>query len=74
MFVRFEDMVYNYDETTRKIAEWLKLSEKDHLYKYKYFNPEHSIKNTQTWKKIDCDQQEIAYIEKELKEYLYDFN
>lgn len=74
MFVRFEDMVYNYDETTREIAEWLELSEKDHLYKYKYFNPERSIKNTQTWKKIDCDQHEIAYIEKELKEYLYDFN
>ena len=53
-----------YSDLTDNISEFYR----------KYFNPERSIKNTQTWKKIDCDQQEIAYIEKELKEYLYDFN
>ena len=39
----------------------------------KYFIPEKSINNTQTWKRYPCDMAEIAYIEQELKQYLYDF-
>lgn len=73
-FIQFEDMIYRYEETSKKIIEWLGLSLEDQTEKKKIFNPEISINNTFTWKKIDCNLSEIKYIEKELKEYLYDFS
>ena len=73
IFLRFEDLVYRYDETTARINTWLGLDEKDHTEKFKFFNPGVSINNTQTWKKVKCDENEIRYIEKELGEYLYPF-
>ena len=74
IFLRFEDLVYRYNETTARINTWLGLDEKDHTEKFKFFNPGVSINNTQTWKKVKCDENEIRYIEKELGEYLYDFD
>lgn len=73
MFLRFEDLVYKYDETTKRIAGWLELDEEEHNQKFRYFNPRISIRNTQTWKTVKCDMNEVRYIEKELKEYLYPF-
>lgn len=73
IFLRFEDLIYRYEETTRRLNEWLSLNESDHTQKFKFLNPEVSIKNTQTWKNVKCDMNEIRYIEKELSEYLYPF-
>lgn len=70
-FVQFEDMVYKYDETLTRISEWIGLSLKDQIKKKQYFNPELSVNNTFTWKKLKCDLLEIKYIEKHLEEYLY---
>ena len=72
-FIQFEDMVYKYDETAQKIVDWLGLELKEQNKKKKYFNPERSIRNTLTWKKMKCDPMEIKYIEDELREYLYNF-
>ena len=72
-FIQFEDMIYNYDKTTKKLIEWLELEDNLHIRKNKFFIPQKSINNTQTWKKIPCEQKEINYIEKELREYLYLF-
>lgn len=71
--IQFEDMVYCYNETTRDLIHWLGLSEDKHLKKKRMFNPEKSKENTQTWKRIKCNQSDIRVIEKELKEYLYGF-
>lgn len=79
-FIQFEDLVYKYDETSQKLAEWLELDEKDHINPKKCFDPAVSVKNTQVFKNVDCEiyeieyiQSEIEYIQKELQEYLYDF-
>ncbi|AYP98614.1 hypothetical protein DVR01_04690 [Limosilactobacillus fermentum] len=72
-YIQFEDMVYKYDETTNSIENWLGLKEKDHLRKREIFNPNVSKKNTRLWEKINCDKEEINYIEKHLSNYLYSY-
>lgn len=72
-FVQFEDLIYRYEKTTAELIRWLELDDNDHSRRRQIFNPSVSIGNTQVWKKINMDPAEIEKIEKELKEYLYDF-
>lgn len=72
-FIQFEDLVYKYEETTSELREWLQLCDSDHKRARQIFNPNVSIKNTQVWKNIPHCKEEIAYIENELRNYLYDF-
>lgn len=71
--LQFEDLIYKYDETSKELADWLGLKSSNHTMPRKNFIPEKSINNTQTWKRYPCVMAEIAYIEQELKQYLYDF-
>lgn len=73
MFVQFEDLVYNYEQTTQKVREWLGFDEKDHKKARQYFDPSKSIKNTQLWKKIKGVEEEMKYIQQELPEYIYEY-
>lgn len=74
MFIQFEDLIYKYNDTTERIKNWLGYNEINHSLKGKYLDPSKSIKNTQLWKKIKNVNSEIIYIEKHLKEYLYDYS
>ena len=69
--IKFEDMIFNYDATLRKILNFLEISEKEHNEKKKFFNPEVSIKNTQLFKKYKEYKNEIEIIEEKLKEFCY---
>lgn len=75
--IQFEDLIYKYDETTKKICDFLRLDDEKHKNKKKYFDPTISIKNTQIFNKDNAIKEkykkEIMIIEKELKEYLYQF-
>ena len=73
LFLQFEDLVYEYEMTSKKIIEFAGLRQEDHEMKYKYFNPEISIKNTNLKNKYSDFHKEIQYIEKNLAEYLYKF-
>lgn len=73
-FIQFEDLIYNYEDTTKVLSDWLGLSEDKHIRKKKLLNPDISIKNTQVWKKLPNVDSELEYIEKNLAEYLYDFS
>lgn len=70
--VRFEDLIYNYEEKLKEITKFLGFKEKDHINKKTRFNPEVSIKNTQLFRKKEY-QEESKIIEEKLKKYLYDF-
>jgi len=70
--VNFEDLVYNYESEVKKITKFLHYTEKDHVNKKKRFNPDLSIKNTQVFRNPEYAD-EVKIIEKELKDYLYDF-
>ena len=73
MFVQFEDLINNYSETIRNIEGFLGFSEKEHIKQRQIFNPLESIKNTQLYKRYPECNEEIRYIEGELKEYLYEW-
>ena len=71
MFVQFEDLIYKYDETVGKIETFLNFDSKNHIEKKKYLIPEKSKKNTRVWKQYPESAEEIRYIEKKLRKYLY---
>lgn len=71
LFMRFEDLVYNYDEATKKVRDFLHLGENPNPKSV--FDPAMSMANTQVWKRYPEYQNDIRYIEKELKDYLFDF-
>lgn len=70
--IRFEDLVYSYEETLKKILLFLELNEEDHLDKKQFFNPEISIKNTNLQVKYLKYKKEVEMIENELKEFCYE--
>lgn len=72
IFINFEDLVYNYEKTTQKVIDFLGV--KEHSNPKKFFNPEKSIFNTQLYNKYLGYEDEIKYIEKELKEYLFPYD
>ncbi len=71
LLLRFEDLVYNYDSATQKLRDFLHLGENPHPRSI--FDPSMSMANTQVWKRYPEFQNEINYIERELKDYLFDF-
>lgn len=71
--VKFEDLIYRYDETVDEIFKRLGWDKKTHARRKEMFNPERSIYNTQLFLKNDKYKAECAVIAEELKEYLYDF-
>ena len=70
--VRFEDMVYEYDATTRIVREFLHLPENPRPCSV--FDPSLSIANTQVYKRFPQFSDDIVKIEGQLSEYLYDFS
>jgi len=70
--LKFEDLIYNYDNEIEKIMKFLNFNKNDHVRKKERFNPDISIKNTQLFRKKEY-QDEVKIIEKRLKDYLYDF-
>lgn len=72
IFIKFEDLIYKYDETTKRVNDFLGISEANHVEKHKYFNPNISIKNTKLYEKTDKYSDDIKYIEEHLKEFLYE--
>lgn len=70
--LKFEDMVYHYDETTAKLREFFHLP--DNPNPKAIFDPAISMPNTQVWKRYPQFAKDIEYIEKELPEYLFDYS
>ena len=69
--IKFEDMVYHYDETTSQIRAFLHLPENPNPKSI--FDPAISMSNTQVWKRFPQFSKDIEYIENELPEYLFDY-
>lgn len=69
--LKFEDMVYHYDETTAKLRKFFNLPENPNPKSI--FDPAISMPNTQVWKRYPQFAKDIEYIEKELPEYLFDY-
>ena len=73
LFVRFEDLVLDYEKTLQKLYKWLDVRPFKHSKKGKIFNPEISISNIGQWKKVKGDQLlSIKLIETQLRDSLYE--
>lgn len=73
LYVRFEDLIINYDETRIKILHFLGLEESDHINKKACLKPEVSIKNIGIWRKFyDECHEAIDTIQEALPELCYD--
>ena len=72
LIVNFNDFICNYDMISKRINNFLDLNEKNHVHKYKHFNPNISVKNVGIYKSFN-DISSIKLIEKELSNY-WDFS
>ncbi|MBQ7594765.1 MAG: sulfotransferase [Synergistaceae bacterium] len=68
--MRFEDIIFHYDETLKLIADFVGLDMSEHIHKREFFNPDISIKNVGMWKNI-LSQSEVDAITSELSDFLY---
>ena len=69
--IKYEDLVFNYDDTVKKLFFQLGIDSSDHVMKKKFFDPKQSSKNVGIWKTLP-DDNNIKKIENELNELLYD--
>lgn len=72
--IRFEDMIYDYDNTVERLRTFVGISKEKHVKAKQVFNPDISINNTNLKECVKKYEKDIAYIEKHLKDYLYDFD
>lgn len=72
--LKFEDLIYKYEEYKQKIIGMVGLNDKDHTKPFTGFNPKRSVCNTQLWKRFPQIETDIRVIEELLPEYLYDFD
>lgn len=68
---QFEDLIYNYEVSKKKIEDYLGID--NHIYPKKYFKPQKSINNTQLFNDFINEKENIIRIEEELQEWLFDF-
>lgn len=73
LLVRFEDLVYKYEETINRIESFIGISSERHSKQKCIFNPEDSIENTQVFNANDVWKKEVDCFETLLNNYLYEF-
>lgn len=71
LVIRFEDLVYQYETTRRKINQFCELNEEDRIYTF--FDPKMSIANTQLIKRYPKEEENVKIIRDKLGDYLFDF-
>lgn len=71
--VHFEDLVYDYENTVKRIEAFLGLSSDAQTHAKEHFNPDDSIENTQVYKVNPEWEKEAKQIEELIPELLYTF-
>ena len=74
LFLRFEDLIYEYDKTIERIESFIGLDHNKHTNVKRYFDPEISINNTQLFRKYKQYHDDIELIEHELSDFLYPYD
>ena len=73
LFVQFEDLLYRYESEAARLSGFLGLDEVAHTAPRTLFVPERSKRNTRKWLEYPEYAADVAYIEEQLPEYLYDY-
>lgn len=72
LIIQYEDMIYKYEKTCRKILDFLGLNNRPQR-EFELYNPLVSVKYTNRVALYEQVINDISVIEKELPEFLYDF-
>ena len=72
--LKFEALIYNYEESLTKIKKFLNLKDSEHTKKGQVFIPEKSQTNTQVFRKYPQYSKDVEKIEKELPEFCYPYS
>lgn len=72
LFVKFEDLVMNYELTKKRIEEYVGLDPQDHVFQYNCLDPQKSIANIGIWKKLTNKEEELLYIKNELSDFCFE--
>ena len=72
LWVQYEDLIYNYEEVSRRIREYLGYDFRPQ-HEFRYFDPNISVKYTNLKNSAPELAADVSYIEKELEEFLYMF-
>lgn len=73
VLIYLEDMIYHYNETEKKLIDFVGNTDEHHVDKMTLFVPEVSKKGTRLWEQHPELEDEVRYIEKHLSEYLYHY-
>ena len=73
IYLNFEDFIYNYENTIKKICDFVGIPTGDHVFKAKFFDPSISIKNTNLQEKYIQYDDDCKLIKKRLNKYCYNF-
>lgn len=73
LFLQFEDLIYNYDETVDKIFDFCEIDKARHLNKRNIFNPDLSINNTQVFNSVNEANEYCDIIKQRLPGLIYPF-
>lgn len=75
MYLQFEDIIYDYEETRKKICNFIGININSDCKQFEHFDPKKSVNNTQVWKRFKgkITDLEIKTIETRLKKYCYNF-
>lgn len=72
--IRFEDLIYHYNEMVADILSFCRIDSTHHVFPKTKLIPEESIRNTKLLDRFPQYAAEVKIIEKELADFLYDFN
>ena len=73
LYLKFEDVIINYEETRKKICDFLGINVDDHIAKGRYLKTEVSIKNIGIWRKFyPMCKDAIDVLETQLDNLCYD--
>lgn len=73
MKVFFEDLIYNYPQTIKRIEQMCGLEESEHIKMYCKLNPKKSVVNTRLWERYN-EKSAMDIIENTLSKYLYPYD
>lgn len=73
LFVQFEDLIYKYDETVKKIFDFCGIESERHTRKKQVFDPDKSINNTQVFNIVEGADGICERIKEKLPDLIYKF-
>jgi hypothetical protein len=71
MYINFEDLIYRYDESIKKVIDFVGIDESHHIKKGEVFKPEVSINNTKMWERYPEYKEACAIITEQLPDMLH---